>query len=180
MKRNKVFAVLCGAMMLCTTALVSCEGSESDKDINSKKDRAQTNQSDYDLKTSLTKANSSASCLYDSINSVLIELDESGADVGAIKSISYNKGDATVTVLTGSVVDDTKIYRGIEEYFDDVNKLDFVASCDRGVCIAVACKEDDTYTGSKPTVVTTDNYKDYSDDLEKALADAVNKANVDR
>lgn len=30
MKRNKIFAVLCGAMMLCTTAFVSC-GDEEEK-----------------------------------------------------------------------------------------------------------------------------------------------------
>lgn len=167
MKRKKFSAVLCSALMICTTSLVSC--GDSDKESNR-----------YEIKSMIAGANSSAASLYDSINSVLTELDEYGVETGSIKSIIYNKGDATVTVLTGRVVDDTKIYSGIEKYFNEVNKLDFVASCDRGVCIAVACKEDSTYTGSKPNVVTVDNYKEYSDDLEKALADAVNKANVDR
>lgn len=179
--KNKIIAVLCSALMICTTALVSCGDSESDKDANSKKDGVQTNQSDYELKNEITAANSSAASLYDSINTVLVELDENGVDVGTIKSISYSKGDSSVSIVAnGSTADGSEVYKRIKEYLDAVKELDFEAAIDGGVCVAVAAKSDSTYTGSKPNVVTVDNYKEYSDDLEKALADAVNKANVDR
>lgn len=128
----------------------------------------------YVKKSKVTAANSSAASLYDAINTVLTELDEEGEDTGAIKSISYKKGDASVTVTTA--IDGGEVYKSIKEYFNDVNKVDFESTCDGGVCIAVACKQDSTYTGTKPIVVTKKNYKDYQNDLAKALTDAEKKA----
>lgn len=127
----------------------------------------------YVKKSKVTSANSSAATLYDAINTVLTELDEEGEDVSALTSMSYNKGDSTVSV---SAIDEGEVYLAIKDYFNDVNKLDFSATLEDGTCKAVACKKDSTYTGTKPIVVTKKNYEDYKNDLDKALADAVTKA----
>lgn len=132
----------------------------------------------YVRKSKVTTANSNASNLYSAINTVLEEIDEQGADAAGITAISYTKGNTSVTV-TGAGADDPKsgenVYKSIKEYFNDVNKLDFQAACLDGTCIAVACKADSTYTGTKPTVVTKKNYKTYSDNLSVALSAAEKK-----
>ena len=172
MKRNKVFAVLCGAMMLCTTAFVSC-GDEEEKEDKG--------DSRYAVKSKITSENSSAAALCNAVNAAIIEMDDEGIDTKYFISVSYNKGDDSVSLeLDGKSSgegEEKMMYEKISDYFNDVEKLDFEAKFYSGTCVAVACKENDTYTGSKPVVVTIDNYKDYSDDLEKALEDAVKKAN---
>ncbi len=136
----------------------------------------------YVKKSKVTAANSSASSLYSAINTVLTELDEEGVDTGAYKTISYTKNGKTVTFSTTAdpaapTIDGAEVYKSLKEYFADVNKLDFQAALDGGTCVAVACKSDSTYTGSKPTVVTRKNYKTYSgDNWTKALAAAKEKA----
>ncbi|MBR3759874.1 MAG: prepilin-type N-terminal cleavage/methylation domain-containing protein [Ruminococcus sp.] len=137
----------------------------------------------YVKKSKVTAANSSASSLYSAINTVLTELDEEGVDTGSYKSITYSKNGKSVTFNTTadpadstSTIDGAEVYKSLKEYFADVNKLDFKAALDGGTCIAVACKSDSTYTGSKPTVVTRKNYKTYKNDLDKALTAAVAKA----
>lgn len=135
----------------------------------------------YVKKSKVTAANSSAASLYDAINTLLTELDEEGVDTGAIHSMSYSKGGTTVTVSEGEdKADGGEVYKGIKEYFNEVKKLDFVATIDGGVCVAVACKQDSTYTGTKPIVVTKKNYKTYSDDLAAALTAAEKKADVEK
>ncbi len=130
----------------------------------------------YVKKSKVTAANSSAASLYDAINTILTELDEEGVDTGSIKTMDYTKGGSTVTVAAIAGVNGGEVYKGIKEYFNDVNKVDFKAKIDGGVCIAVAAKSDSTYTGTKPIVVTKKNYKDYSNDLAKALTAAEKKA----
>ncbi len=137
----------------------------------------------YVKKSKVTAANSSASSLYSAINTVLTELDEEGVDTGAYKTISYTKNNKSVTFSTtadstsSSTIDGAEVYKSLKEYFADVNKLDFQAALDGGTCVAVACKSDSTYTGSKPTVVTRKNYKTYSgSNWTKALEAAKDKA----
>ena len=135
----------------------------------------------YVKKSKVTAANSSASSLYSAINTVLTELDEEGVDTGAFTEMSYSKGGATVSLTADPAkpaVDTKEVYNSLKEYFNDVNKLDFKAALDGGTCVAVACKSDSTYTGSKPTVVTRKNYKKYSGDsgMEAALKVAKEKA----
>lgn len=130
----------------------------------------------YVKKSKVTAANSSAASLYDAINTILTELDEEGVDTGSITSMDYTKGGNTVTVAAVTGVDEGEVYKGIKEYFNDVNKVTFKASIDGGVCVAVAAMSDSTYTGTKPIVVTKKNYKSYSNKLDEALADAKAKA----
>lgn len=133
----------------------------------------------YVKKSKVTAANSSAASLYDAINTLLTELDEEGVDTGAIHSMSYSKGGTTVTVAEDAKADGAEVYKGIKEYFNEVKKLDFKATIDGGVCVAVACKQDSTYTGTKPIVVTKKNYKTYSNKLDDALKAAEKKADVE-
>lgn len=131
-----------------------------------------------EVKSKVTSANSASSSLFNAVNTVLVELDEEGVNTYIIEELSYSAGEHCVEVETtgGSIsVDGEEIYKSLKEYFNNVDKLDFKAACDRGTCIAVASKQNSKYTGSKPVVVTKDNYKKYSDDLDKALEDAIEK-----
>lgn len=132
-----------------------------------------------EVKSKVTAANSTSSSLYSAINTVLTEFDEEGYNIGVIETISYSKKEKSVEITTSgkkTEIDEGDFYKSLKEYFNDVNKYDFKAACEGGTCIAVASKQDSKYTGSKPVVVTKDNYKEYSDDLDKALEDAVEKA----
>lgn len=134
----------------------------------------------YVKKSKITSANSSAASLYDAINTVLTELDEEGVDTGAILKIDHAKNDTKVTFTTSDPkADGTEVYKSIKEYFNEVKKVEFKSTIAGGTCAAVAVKQDSTYTGTKPTVVTKKNYKDYSNKLDKALADATKKADVE-
>ncbi|MBO5319939.1 MAG: prepilin-type N-terminal cleavage/methylation domain-containing protein [Ruminococcus sp.] len=145
----------------------------------------------YVKKSKVTAANSSAASLYNAINTVLTELDEEGVDTGEIKGLSYTKNSKSVTVSksnaapAGSADKDPdsgeEVYKSLKEYFNDVDKLNFQANCEGGTCVAVACAQDSTYTGSKPTVVTRKNYKDYqgTDGITKALKEATEKAKAE-
>lgn len=141
----------------------------------------------YVKKSKVTAANSSAASLYNAINTVLTELDEEGVDTGAITGLTYKKKANTVTVnktaaagSTEATPDSgTEVYKSLKEYFNDIDKLDFEAACEGGTCVAVACAQDSTYTGSKPTVVTRKNYKKYSGKIGEALKAASAKAKAE-
>ena len=140
----------------------------------------------YVKKSKVTAANSSAASLYNAINTVLTELDEEGIDTGAITGLTYKKKGNTVTVnkaaagSTEAASDSpAEVYKALKEYFNDIDKLDFEAACEGGTCVAVACAQDSTYTGSKPTVVTRKNYKKYSGKIGEALKAATAKAKAD-
>lgn len=139
----------------------------------------------YVKKSKITSANSSAASLYDAINTVLTELDEEGVDTGAIKSINHTKGATTCTVAEekepaeGAKPDGGEVYKSIKEYFNEVKKVEFKSNIVGGTCAAVAVKQDSTYTGTKPTVVTKKNYKKYSNKIDEALKDATAKADVE-
>lgn len=132
----------------------------------------------YVVKSKVTAANSASSSLYNAINTVLTEVDEEGYDTSAIEMISYSKDEKSVEITTSgkkTEIDEEDFYKSLKEYFNDVNEFDFKAACKNGICIAVASKQDSTYTGTKPTIVTKDNYEEYSDDLDKALEDTMEK-----
>ncbi len=134
----------------------------------------------YVKKSKITSANSSAASLYDAINTVLTELDEEGVDTGAITKIDHAKNATQVTFTTDEPkADGAEVYKSIKEYFNEVKKVEFKSTIAGGTCAAVAVKQDSTYTGTKPTVVTKKNYKDYSNKLDKALEDATKKADVE-
>ncbi len=137
----------------------------------------------YVKKSKVTAANSSAASLYNAINTVLTELDEEGTDTGAFTTMKYTKKGTSVTLSstggTKATVDGGEVYKSLKEYFNDVDKLDFEAALDGGTCVAVACKQDSTYTGSKPSVVTRKNYKTYSNKLGDALKAATAKAKAE-
>lgn len=134
----------------------------------------------YVKKSKITSANSSAASLYDAINTVLTELDEEGVDTGAIANINHAKNATTVTFTTDEPkADGAEVYKSIKEYFNEVKKVEFKSTIAGGTCAAVAVKQDSTYTGTKPTVVTKKNYKDYSNKIDKALEDATKKADVE-
>ena len=126
----------------------------------------------YVKKSKVTSANSSAASLYDAINTVLTELDEEGVDTGAIASINHAK-NATVVTFTDDTptADGGEVYKGIKEYFNEVKKVEFKSTIAGGTCAAVAVKQDSTYTGTKPTVVTKKNYKDYALAVVEAVLD---------
>ena len=142
----------------------------------------------YVKKSKVTAANSSAASLYNAINTVLTELDEEGIDTGEITGLSYTKNSKSVTVSktaagSAETTPDSpeEVYKALKEYFNDVDKLNFEANCEGGTCVAVACAQDSTYTGSKPTVVTRKNYKDYQgkEGIKKALEKATDKAKAE-
>lgn len=133
----------------------------------------------YVKKSKVTAANSSAASLYDAINTVLTELDEEGYDTGAITKINHAKNATTVTFADPTTPDGGEVYKEIKEYFNEVKKLEFKSNIDGGVCVAVACMQDSTYTGTKPIVVTKKNYKSYSNKIDAALTAATNKADIE-
>lgn len=136
----------------------------------------------YVKKSKVSSANSSASTLQKAINTALIEVDEETQDAGSITKIVSTKGNASCTTTglpTGYT--DTLVWAKIENYMEKAKNLQFEAKCEGAACVAVACRADNTYTGTAPGgVVTVDNYKSYNStndsNLSKALAGAVKKA----
>ncbi|MDD7185499.1 MAG: type II secretion system protein [Oscillospiraceae bacterium] len=130
----------------------------------------------YVKKSKVSSANSAAANLYKGINTALTEMDEEGYDTGAIKKVSGVAG-AVKSSNSANAWDDKTFQTKIVKFFSDLDKLDFEASCEGGACIALACKQDSTYTGTYPGgIITSDNYTDYSNKLDVALAAAVKKA----
>ncbi|MGN1036412.1 MAG: type IV pilin protein [Ruminococcus sp.] len=128
----------------------------------------------YVKKSKVSSANSAAANLYKGINTALTEMDEEGYDTGSRTEIHGAAGTVTTNAETWN---DSTFETKIVKFFSDLDKLDFEASCEGGACIAVACKQDSTYTGTYPGgIITSDNYTSYSNDLDKALAAAVKKA----
>ncbi|MDY4412825.1 MAG: type II secretion system protein, partial [Ruminococcus sp.] len=119
----------------------------------------------YVKKSKVSSANSAAANIYKAINTALTELDEEGADTGAISEISY-LGGSSLSTSEGEVAGagtNAKLLTKITNYFNDLEKVNFRAACDGGACYALASCQDSTYTGTYPGgVVTVDNYESYS------------------
>lgn len=155
--------------------------SEDEDSGGGNKDRKPYSGSSYVVKSKLTAANSAATSLSRSIDTVMTELDEEGIDALQIEYISYSKGDDSVEV-TGKLrgVDEEELYQRIREYFNDVEKLDFVAKIEAGICIAAISTSDDLYWGTYPTTLTLEDYREADsaltleevmDELEDKLED---------
>lgn len=118
----------------------------------------------YVKKSKVSSANSAAANIYKAINTALTELDEEGANTGAIVTITYG-GGASLTTADGDAAGagtDAKLYTKIKNYFNDLEKVNFQAACDGGACYALASCQDSTYTGTYPGgIVTVDNYESY-------------------
>ena len=127
----------------------------------------------YVKKSKVSSANSAASSIQKAINTALIEMDEedeTGADVTTIT----RERSADEVQCDGA--DAEKLWKKIKHYMDKAKSCAFAASCDGGAVRAVAVALDAKYTGTYPSgVVTVDNYKTYSGDLDAALAAAEEK-----
>lgn len=131
----------------------------------------------YVKKSKVSSANSAATSVQKAINTALIECDEEGLDAGGVKKLVYTGGNSVSINTTASLPTGEKMYKKIANYMDDINGIKFQATCEGGVCKAVAVAVDSTYTGTAPGgVVTVDNYKDYSDSKDGQLAAALTKA----
>lgn len=128
----------------------------------------------YVKKSKVSSANSAAASVYKAINTALTELDEEGIDVGGSDVIIW---DGTGTTPAWSVANTGKLASDLENeigstkkfdakvanFFEDISKIRTAkAALSGGTCLAVACAQDSTYTGTQPGgVSTTDTYEDY-------------------
>lgn len=134
----------------------------------------------YVKKSRVSSANSAAGMFQKAINSALIELDEEydiGTEITSIERVNPSDNDVSVTPSSvGSSVDTKIIWKKITHFIDKKKKASFKAECDGGGVKAVAVCSDSKYTGTfPPGVVTVDNYEQYSNNYNKALADALLK-----
>lgn len=135
----------------------------------------------YVKKSKISSANTTASSVYKAINSALTELDEEGVDVGGLWILKWD-GSKWATSTTNDI--STNIGTGkrfdakVANFFADITKVqEITAALSGGGCVALGCKSDSTYTGTYPgSIVTGDTYAAYSDDVEKACADALKAA----
>lgn len=126
----------------------------------SERDRKPYSGGSYAVKSKKAAADSKALFIYDAVNTVLAELDEEGVDTNKIEYMSYSKGDDFIDVsgrLRG--IDGEKVYKMVREYLNDVEKVDFVAKINKGMCFAVISTSDEEYWGTKPRFMTYDDYK---------------------
>ena len=140
----------------------------------------------YVRKSKISSANTSASNVYKAINSALTELDEEGIDVSGLYLISCSNG--TWSADAGAAKSETVasvFNKKVKNFFGSMDKIKVgEAVLADGACVAVATAQDNTYTGTYPGgVVTNDTYKDYSIASGKlpvkALDNAIKKAKVD-
>jgi type IV pilus assembly protein PilA len=133
----------------------------------------------YVKKSKVSSANSAANSLQKAINTALVEIDEESQEAGNITAINRLSGSTVTISNKPSSVSAAAVTKKIENYMEKSKNLKFMSACDGGVCKAVACCVDSTYTGTSPAgVVTVDNYKDFSGTthLSEALSKAAAKA----
>ena len=128
----------------------------------------------YVRKSKVSGANSAANTVQKAINTTLTELDEEGVDVGLINLVS---GKGTLTVSSDGTSDrQTRFNNKIKNYMDKVDQYQIYGIIEGGVCQAVACYKDSTYTGTSPAgVVNPENYASYSKDNYTLAAAAAYK-----
>jgi type IV pilus assembly protein PilA len=132
----------------------------------------------YVRKSKVSGANSAANTVMKAINTALVEIDEEDENAGDFTIIQGVGGSLTAT--EGDTEDDgpsfTKLNNKVKNYMDKCDKYTIYALCEGGVCQAVGCHKDATYTGTSPQgVVNVDNYKDYSGDAQGACEAAYEK-----
>lgn len=134
----------------------------------------------YVKKSKVSSANSAAANLYKAFNTALTDMDGEGIDVGGTwtASIKHSAEDTPAAkssefTITGNSDKDipSKLYKKVDNYFDDIEKCTVKAEIVGGVCKALACATDKSYVGAFPAVVTVDNYDKYT--VDKACADAL-------
>lgn len=138
----------------------------------------------YVRKSKISSANTAASNVYKAINSALTELDEEGIDVSGLYVLTCTNGtwaDDDTPLLSD---DDSMgtFNKKVKNFFNDIAKIKAgSAQLAGGACVAVATAQDDTYTGTYPGgVVTNENYQTYKDKkTSDALDAAIKKAKVD-
>lgn len=135
----------------------------------------------YIKKSKISSANSAANSFMKAINTALIELDDEydiGSDVTEIER--KNKDDDFVSIVPAYVetaVGKDVLWHKIVNFMDKTKKAKFKAVCDGGACKAIAVCIDSTYTGTcPPGVITIDNFPNYKNDYDAALADALVRA----
>ena len=135
----------------------------------------------YIRKSKISSANSAANSFMKAINAVLIELDDE-YDIGTDVTEIERKGndDDFVSIVPSSVettVGQKLMWKKIINFMNKSKKAKFKAICDGGACKAIAVCIDSTYTGTcPPGVVTIDNFPNYKNDYDAALADALVRA----
>ena len=116
----------------------------------------------YVRKSKVSGANSAANTIQKAINTALTELDEEGTDIGVYHTVS---GKGTLSLSSGGNTDSVgnAFNRKIKNYMDKVDQYHIYGLIEGGVCQAVACYKDSTYTGTSPAgVVNPENYASYS------------------
>lgn len=135
----------------------------------------------YVRKSKISSINTAASNVYKAINSALTELDEEGVDVSDCLILKYN-GTAWSTdddTIETNLGEGNKFDKKVENFFASIPKVKAAAArVDGGACVAVAVAQDNTYTGTYPTgVVTNETYETYKDkNVDLALTAAEEKA----
>ena len=126
----------------------------------------------YVRKSKVSGANSAANTIQKAINTALTELDEEGKDIGVYNLV---QGKGTLTLSSDGNSDDIggAFNRKIKNYMDKVDQYNIYGIVEGGVCQAVACYKDSTYTGTSPAgVVNPENYASYSGSANIATAAA--------
>lgn len=132
----------------------------------------------YVKKSKVSSANSAAASIYKGINSALTELDEEGIDVGGLYILKWDGtkwgADATPE-MKGVVGTGLSFDKKVKNFFDDITKIkEAQCAIKGGTCVAIATRQDSTYTGTFPGgVVTTDTYAEYSNKVGNALKNAI-------
>lgn len=122
----------------------------------------------YVRKSKVSGANSAANTVQKAINTALVEIDEEDENAGDCGRITIDAGTAA-EAKAGTEGEETtgfdydKLSSKVKNYMDKIDKYHIYAICEGGVCQAVACCKDATYTGTAPAgVVSVDNYESYA------------------
>ena len=127
----------------------------------------------YVKKSKVSSANSTASTLQKAINTTLIEVDEQTQSSGDITKVKKDDNKSSTAITFTGAPSGIDCEKKLKNYMEKVKKIAFEADCEGGACVACAVQLDKTYTGTAPSgVVTVDNYKDYSNKMGTALAEA--------
>ena len=129
----------------------------------------------YVRKSKVSSANSAANTVQKAINTALVEIDEEDENAADYGDLFISQGSAATA--GDDDLDYTKFDSKVKNYMDKIDKYYIYAHCDGGVCIAVACAKDATYTGTYPAgVISVDNYKSYQGTDKENLKAACDEA----
>lgn len=123
----------------------------------------------YVKKSKVSSANSAAASVYKAINTALTELDEEGLDIGGTGIAVWDgsqwssSGGSLSSELSAELGTGKKFDKKVSNFFEDISKIKTAkAAVTGGTCLAIACAQDSTYTGTQPGgVSTTDTYDSF-------------------